>query len=65
MVPYRIDLHDKDGAVIEVRRMLCAHDDEAIDRTGWIDHPHAMKLWQGDRLVAHFPPWEPQGSKAF
>jgi hypothetical protein len=24
-----------------------------------------MKLWQDERLVADFPPWKPEGSKAF
>jgi hypothetical protein len=65
MVPYRIDLHGEDGVVIDVRQIFCAHDDEAIDRAGWIDHPYAMKLWQDERLVADFPPWKPEGSKAF
>ena len=63
MAPYRIELHDEYDAIVGERHMLCAHDDEAIDRAGWIEHQHAMRLWQGDRLVAHFPPWLPEGSR--
>jgi len=56
MAPYRIVLLSPDDAVHEERMIECAHDDEAIDHTGWLDHPHAIDLWQEDRHVARFPP---------
>jgi hypothetical protein len=55
MAPYTIDLHDEDGALCEVRSQVFAHDDDAIDHAGGIDHPHEIKVWQGERLVADFP----------
>jgi len=56
MAPYTIDLHDADGSRREARTHTFAHDDEAIDHAGAIDHPHEIKVWRGERLVAHFPP---------
>ncbi len=67
MAPYRILLWSPDDATHEERMIECAHADEAIDRTGWLDHPHAIDLWQEDRHVARFPPslrpgpWTPGG----
>jgi hypothetical protein len=59
MAPYAIDLHDEGGAVRETRSDWFADDDAAIDHAGHIGHPHEIKVWQGERLVAHFPPAEP------
>jgi hypothetical protein len=47
MAPYIIDLHDEDGAVAETRTQWFVHDDDAIDHTGSIKHPHEIKVWQG------------------
>ncbi len=41
--------------------MDCAHDDEAIDRAGELEHPLEIDIWQQDRHVARFPAW-PQGA---
>ena len=57
MAPYRVNLLAPDGSVHEARVIVCAHDDEAIDRVGEIDHPHEIDIWQGDRHVARFPTW--------
>ena len=59
MAPYRIELHDDRGAVMSEQHQMFEHDDAAIDHVGKIAHPHAMKVWQADRLVAHFPPVQP------
>lgn len=59
MSPYRITLLTPDGGVHEEKVMECTHDDEAIDRTGRLDHPHEIDLWQGERHVGQFPPWPP------
>ena len=55
MAPYTIDLHDERGEVRERRNALFAHDDDAIDHAGRLGHSHEIKVWQGERLVAHFP----------
>lgn len=56
MAPYTFHLHDADGDLKEVRSALLAHDDAAIDHAGKLGHAHEIKVWQGERLVAHFPP---------
>jgi hypothetical protein len=62
MAPYRVVLLTPEEALAEERLIECAHDDEAIDQAGRIDHPHAIDLWQHDRHVARFPPWPtPEG----
>ena len=60
MSPYRIELHDADGAIVAERTELFEHDDAAIDHAGRIDHLDALKVWQDDRLVAHFPTLRPR-----
>jgi hypothetical protein len=55
VAPYTIDLYDERGNLRERRTLYLAHDDAAIDRAGWLDHPHEINVWQGDRLVAQFP----------
>jgi hypothetical protein len=55
VAPYTINLHDECGDLRARRTLHLAHDDAAIDRAGRLDHPHEINVWQGDRLVAHFP----------
>ena len=61
MPAYKIKLLGDDGSLRREEEVECAHDDEAIDRTGEIDYPEAITVWQGDRLVARFPPWRQTG----
>ena len=49
MAPYRIVLLSPDETANEERTIECAHDDEAIDAAGWLDHPHAIEVWQQAR----------------
>ncbi len=56
MSPYRIILHGEEGTVVAEQKQLFEHDDAAIDHTGRINHRYGMSVWQGDRLVARFPP---------
>ena len=56
MAPYTIDLYDEHGGVRERQNALFAQDDDAIDHAGRLGHPNEIKVWQGERLVAHFPP---------
>ena len=57
MAPYRVRLYDENGGVETEYVVDFAHDDDAIDRVGDSEHPHAMDIWEGDRHVARFPPW--------
>ena len=55
MVPYAVDLLKDDGSIDETRVVTFEHDDAAIDHASGIDHPRAIQVGQGDRLVALFP----------
>ena len=57
MARYRIELIAPDGSIHRRDAMDCAHDDDAIDRVGKLDYPHEIDVWEGERLVARFPPW--------
>jgi hypothetical protein len=54
--PYRIALMSPDGLVQEERIADFDHDDQAIDATGKISHPHQIQVYQGERLVGTFQP---------
>ena len=54
---YKVVLLNPDGSILEQRLMTYASDDEAIDQTGAIAHPHEMELWRGENFVARFLPW--------
>ena len=53
---YRIALMSPDGLVQEERIANFEHDDQAIDVTGKISHPHQIRVYQGERLVGTFQP---------
>ncbi|HVM98567.1 MAG TPA: serine hydrolase domain-containing protein [Caulobacteraceae bacterium] len=59
VTPKRAAGYERRGREVirERRTHLFANDDHAIDHAGRIGHPHEIKLWQGERLVAHFPAW--------
>lgn len=61
MATYTINLLDGHGVHQEACSMPFDDDDAAIDHVGGIAHPHAIDVWQGQRHVAHFPPWQPLG----
>jgi hypothetical protein len=52
---YRICLKAADGSFHDDWEMDCEHDDDVIDHAGWLDHPHEIQVWEGERLVARFP----------
>ena len=54
MSAYKISLHGADGDVATESCSNFADDDAAIDYAGHIDHRHEIKVWERDRLVAHF-----------
>jgi hypothetical protein len=53
---YAITLLDENDLVREERMVEFEHDDAAIDYAGSIDHPHAIHVREGDRLVVKFAP---------
>jgi hypothetical protein len=55
MSPYRVSLLGPDGSIDSEAIIECAHDDEAIERVGDIDHAHEMVVRQGERYVTKFP----------
>ena len=57
MAAYRIRMFNADGSLNRETLADYACDDDAIDRTGEIQHLETIFLWQGERLVATFPPW--------
>ena len=52
---YQILLLGAEGQCLEKKEIAFDSDDDAIDHTGWIDHPLEMEVWEGGRLVASFP----------
>ena len=56
MTPYTFDLHEPHGGLHGRLVHHFATDDDAIDHAGTLDHVHEIKVWQGERLVARFPP---------
>ena len=57
MTPYTIHFLGPDGETIASEERWFEHDDHALDTVGRSDHPHAMLVLEGERLVARFPPW--------
>lgn len=56
MAPYTIELLAENETVKETRTAWHEHDDAAIDWAGALSHPQAIKISQGERHVATFPP---------
>ncbi len=54
MPVYRIDLMTAEGLLEESRFVDYDDDDGAIDHAGAISHPHEMRVWDDERLVATF-----------
>jgi hypothetical protein len=52
--PYRIELLDEDDNHVWEHVIHCEHDGDAIDRTGRLAHPYAMRVSQAERFVARF-----------
>jgi hypothetical protein len=51
----RICLMAADGSLHAESKLDCEHDDAVIDHAGRLDHPHEIRVWEGERLVARFP----------
>ena len=53
---YIVRLLDHSGMLHAEMHMEHNSDDEVIDQVGFLDHPHAIEIWDQDRKVAIFPP---------
>ena len=51
---YEIRFFNERGVIEQVRAFQCDDDDEGLERLAKVRHPHALELWQGDRLVWRF-----------
>ncbi len=56
MVPYKIKLYRENGGLHAEETLDFPDDDAVIDHTGARHHPHAIEIWQDNRLVAEVPP---------
>ena len=56
MPRYTISLYGPDGDFIRRQPKHFDHDDHALDTVGWIEHPHAIEVHHGSRLVGRFLP---------
>jgi hypothetical protein len=63
MFAYRIDLLDSVGAVAASHFGVFRTDVAAADHATWLDHSDGLRISQGGRLVASFPPLPPSRLK--
>jgi len=55
MAEYRVYLVDTNDNFVDVVRLSCADDQEAIQQALELAVGHGVELWQFDRKVAAFP----------
>ena len=60
VAPYTVSFLGPNEEVLAEEVHWFEHDDHALDEIGRSDHPHEIRVHQGERLVARFPPWPPQ-----
>ena len=53
---YLVNFFDQHEHLRHAERLRCRDDYDAIARAEHFDHPHAIELWRGDRLVRRFEP---------
>jgi hypothetical protein len=53
-VDYQINFFDEHEHLRRAARLRCDDDYRAIAHAAAIDHPYAIELWEGDRLVWRF-----------
>jgi hypothetical protein len=54
MAEYRVYLIDSDDRFYDVVPLICADDDEAMEKAKHLAGGHDVELWQRDRKVARF-----------
>jgi hypothetical protein len=65
MPEYRAYTVGDDGHIIGFEPLVCASDDEAIEKAKRLAEVHAVELWSGDRLVKRLNvTGKPHGGKA-
>jgi hypothetical protein len=55
MQEYRAYIVGLNGHIIGVEPMVCANDEEAIERARLLVKGHTVELWCGSRLVIQLP----------
>jgi hypothetical protein len=55
MQEYRAYTVGPDGHIIGFEPMVCANDEEAIERARRLVEGHRVELWSGSRLVIRLP----------
>lgn len=53
---YTVTLFNPDETVSGRQQLRAADDDAAIDAVGETPHPYGIDVYDGERLVARFPP---------
>jgi hypothetical protein len=56
---YRAVLIDVDGCTVATVRIKASNDDEAVVQAAVLVDGHGVDLWDGVRLIEHFPPVDP------
>jgi hypothetical protein len=56
MTPYAVSFLGPNDEVVHEEVRWFEHDDQALDDIGRSDHPHAILVRQGERLIARFRP---------
>jgi hypothetical protein len=54
MAEYRVYLIDSDDRFYDVVPLICADDNEAMEKAKQLADGHDVELWQRDRKVARF-----------
>jgi hypothetical protein len=54
MAEYRVYLIDSDDRFYDMVPLICADDDEAMEKAKRLADGHDVELWQLDRKVARF-----------
>jgi hypothetical protein len=53
---YTIRLLTPGGRIDSAMNLICANDRDVTLAAQVISHPHGLEIWDGDRMVAAFPP---------
>ncbi len=56
MLAYEIVRLDQNGNEIGRQRIVCADEEEALDRMAALNHRLGLELWSGERLVCRWGP---------
>ncbi len=60
MARYTVSFLGPDDEIVAEEGRWFDQDDDALDEVGRSDHPNAINLYCGLRMVAHVPAWPPE-----